>query len=276
MIFLTIPFPNISPEILSFDFFSLGQISIKWYGLSYVLGIFLGWLCVVKLNKNNEATLSKKNFDDLIVWIALGTIIGGRLGYIFIYNPSYFFANPIEIFAIWSGGMSFHGGLLGVTISLIIFAKVRKIYLLELTDIISVATPIGLFFGRIANFINQELWGRVTNVPWAFEFPVAGTLPRHPSQLYEACLEGLFLFAVMLVLWHKTSKNRKKGFLTGIFLIGYACARIFSEIYREPDMHIGFLFSQVTIGQIVSLPLLLLGIILISYSNINTNNKNYK
>ena len=201
--------------------------------------------------------------DELLVWAIVGVVLGGRLGYVVFYNPSFYAENPLQIFAVWMGGMSFHGGLLGVTLTIIWFAKRRHLELLRLSDLVSCAVPLGLFFGRIANFINGELFGRVTNVPWAMTFPHGGPLPRHPSQLYEAVLEGIVLFALLAWLaWHKGALQ-KPGMLTGVYLLGYALARVSIEFVRQPDAQIGFLPFGTTIGQWLSVPMLLGGMYLI-------------
>ena len=258
MNFLSISFPNLSPEI-----FSIGGFSIKWYGLAYVVSILMGWKYVSIISKNSPAIVSKKNIDDLVVWITLGIIIGGRLGYALFYQPMEYLQNPIKIVEIWNGGMSFHGGLIGVLISTIIFSKIRKINILNISDMLAIVTPIGLFFGRVANFINQELWGKVTSVPWAVEFPLGGYLPRHPSQIYEALLEGIVLFLILNLLWNFTTLRYKPGVITGIFVSGYSIFRIFIEIFREPDSHLGYVFYIFSMGQILSIPLLIFGLLLV-------------
>jgi phosphatidylglycerol:prolipoprotein diacylglycerol transferase len=207
--------------------------------------------------------MSEKALDDWIMWAVLGIIIGGRLGYVLFYNFGYYISNPYQILAIWTGGMSFHGGLLGAIVSMFWFCKKYKIDFLKLTDILAVAAPIGLFFGRIANFINMELYGRVTTSKFGVIFPNAGSLPRHPSQLYEAFLEGLLSFVILVLLVKFTKVQDKKGLLSGLFLILYASSRIIVERFREPDEHIGFIFSYVTMGQILSLPLIVVGLVVI-------------
>ncbi len=261
MNFLAISFPNLSPEIIS-----IGGFSIKWYGLAYVVSILIGWKYISVISKNNGSIVSKKNIDDLVVWIAIGIILGGRLGYVFFYQPIEYIQKPIEIIAIWNGGMSFHGGLIGVLVSIIIFSKVRNISIFYISDMLAIVTPIGLFFGRLANFINQELWGKVTAVPWAVKFPSGGYLPRHPSQVYEALLEGLLLYLILGALWHFTKIRNKPGILTGIFVSGYSIFRVFVEFFREPDSNLGYIFYIFSMGQILSAPLLLFGIILITLS----------
>lgn len=207
--------------------------------------------------------MSKEAWDDWLFWAVLGIILGGRLGYVLFYNFSFYLDHPSQIFAVWQGGMSFHGGLFGAIISMFLFAKKYKINFLELTDILAIAAPIGLFFGRISNFINMELYGRVTNSDFGVIFPNAGSSPRHPSQIYEALLEGLFLFAILFLLAKFTKIKEKLGFLSGLFLIGYGSARFFVEQFREPDEQIGFIFAQITMGQILSLPLIVFGLAIV-------------
>jgi phosphatidylglycerol:prolipoprotein diacylglycerol transferase len=201
--------------------------------------------------------------DDFVTWATVGIIVGGRLGYVLFYKPGYYLYNPLEALFLWRGGMSFHGGMLGVLIAIALFARRRNIPVLALGDIIAAAAPIGLFFGRIANFINGELYGRITDSPWGMVFPHGGPLPRHPSQLYQATLEGLVLFVILAVLVHRTEIRRRQGFVGGVFLAGYAIARVIGETFREPDAHLGFIIGPITMGQILSLPMLLVGLYLI-------------
>ena len=268
MYFLSIPFPNINPEIITF-----GGFSLKWYGVAYVVSILIGWRYILIISKNTTI-ISKKNIDDLVIWVAIGIIVGGRLGYSLFYQPSEHFQNPLKILEIWNGGMSFHGGLLGVIISIIIFSKTRKINVLYISDMLAVVTPIGLFFGRLTNFINDELWGRVTTVPWAIEFPSGGYLPRHPSQIYEALLEGLTLYCILALLWHLTDIRKKPGVITGIFIAGYCFMRIFVEFFRQPDSYLGYFFNYFSMGQILSIPFLCFGIILIIFNFNKIKNPN--
>lgn len=204
--------------------------------------------------------------DDLLFYATLGVIIGGRLGYVTFYQPGYFISHPLEIFAVWQGGMSFHGGLCGVIAAAIYFARKIGQPMLEVGDAVACMAPIGLLFGRLANFINGELFGRVTDVPWAMVFPHGGPLPRHPSQLYEAFLEGLVLALVMLWLVRRRQAGTQLGLLGGVFLAGYGLARGFVELFREPDAHLGYLFEFVTMGQILSAPMVVIGLALIAYS----------
>jgi phosphatidylglycerol:prolipoprotein diacylglycerol transferase len=206
------------------------------------------------------------DYDDFVLWVTLGIILGGRLGYVLFYNPAYFAAHPIEIVQLWNGGMSFHGGFLGCVMAVVLFARHRGIPILSLGDVTCAVAPIGLFLGRIANFINGELWGRPSDVPWAMVFPGAGPMPRHPSQLYEAALEGLVLFGVLALLM-RAGALRRPGTITGAFALGYGIARAFCELFREPDAQLGFLWGGLTMGMLLSLPLMLVGIALIVAAN---------
>ncbi|MFT6106487.1 MAG: phosphatidylglycerol:prolipoprotein diacylglycerol transferase [Rickettsiales bacterium] len=254
---MIITLSNIDPNIIS-----LGPIAIRWYSLAYIAGILFTWFVLKYFNKK-KSIMSKEAWDDWLFWAVLGIILGGRLGYVLFYNFSFYLDHPSQIFAVWQGGMSFHGGLFGAIISMFLFAKKYKINFLELTDILAIAAPIGLFFGRISNFINMELYGRVTNSDFGVIFPNAGSSPRHPSQIYEALLEGLFLFAILFLLAKFTKIKEKLGFLSGLFLIGYGSARFFVEQFREPDEQIGFIFAQITMGQILSLPLIVFGLAIV-------------
>ncbi len=242
--------------------FSLGPIEIRWYSLAYIAGILFTLFWLKKCNER-EKFLSEKAYDDWLVWAVFSILLGGRFGYVFFYNLPYFLSNPLEIFAFWHGGMSFHGGLCGAILGMWIFAKKYKIDFLQLTDSLAVAAPVGLFFGRLANFVNMELYGRVTDSKFGIVFLGAGDLPRHPSQLYEAFLEGIVLFVILISL-HFFRKN-SRGFLSGIFLTLYGSFRIIIENFREPDEQIGFLFAKITLGQALSLPLIFLGIFLIFF-----------
>jgi phosphatidylglycerol:prolipoprotein diacylglycerol transferase len=266
---LVIPFPDIHPEIFSFgpfviDHWSIGPFAVRWYALAYIAGLIIGWRYCLALAQRPPQVARPQDVDDFLVWATLGVVLGGRTGYVLFYNLPYYLQHPIEVFFLWRGGMSFHGGALGVCIAIVLFCRLRQIRLLAFADIIVAAVPIGLFFGRIANFINGELWGRPTDVPWAMIFPNDPThLPRHPSQLYEAFLEGLVLF---LVLWALQSRGarQKPGLLCGVFLIGYGLARIIVEFFREPDAQLGYLLGNaslgLTMGQLLSLPLVLIGL----------------
>ena len=252
---LALPFPAIDPVLVE-----LGPFAIRWYALAYIAGIVLGWRLLRRIVARPGWSLKPDAIDDLLFHVTLGIILGGRLGYVVFYQPAYYLAHPLEALAVWHGGMSFHGGLLGVILAAALFARQRGVPFLELVDALAIVAPIGLFFGRVANFINGELWGRVTDVPWAVLFPDGGPLPRHPSQLYQAGLEGLVLFAVMLWLSRGAYRPAAAGLLGGTFLAGYALARILVEFFREPDAQIGFLMGGLTMGQLLSLPMLLVGL----------------
>lgn len=270
---LEIPYPDIDPV-----FFSIGPLPIRWYALAYITGIVLGWVYAVRLLKRDAlwqgrhaqaAPMSREMLDDLIFWVTIGIILGGRLGYVLFYKPALIIA-PWEQIAgplylppaimLWQGGMSFHGGMLGVTIAGFFFARRHGLRFFSVADLFAVAAPIGLFFGRIANFINGELYGRPTDAPWAMVFPTdPAQLARHPSQLYEAFLEGLVLFAILAVGIWTFRILRKPGVATGIFLAGYGISRIIVEIFREPDAHMPDFPLGITMGMILSLPMVLLG-----------------
>ncbi len=256
-----IPFPAIDPVL-----FAVGPFAIRWYSLAYIAGIVLGWRCARRLAARTGGAADAQAIDDFVVWATLGIILGGRLGYVLFYKAGYYLANPVEILFVWQGGMSYHGGMLGVALALVLFARRRGIGLLAFSDLVACVAPIGLFLGRIANFINGELWGRASDAPWAVVFPHAGPDPRHPSQLYEAALEGALLFAVLLALWRVARFRERPGFLTGAFLAGYGAARFVVEFFREPDAHLGFLFAGATMGQLLSLPMIVAGLWLMARS----------
>jgi phosphatidylglycerol:prolipoprotein diacylglycerol transferase len=259
---LTLPFPAFDPVLVH-----IGPLAIRWYALAYIVGILGGWVYARSLIRaerlwNGQPPLTVVDFDDFILWVTLGIILGGRLGYVLFYNPAYFVAHPVEILQLWKGGMSFHGGFLGCVFAVIAFARYRGIPILSLGDIVCAVAPIGLFLGRLANFINAELWGRTTDVPWAFVFPGAGPLPRHPSQLYEATLEGIVLF-VLLALMMRAGALKRPGTILGAFCLGYGIARTICEFFREPDQQLGFLWGGLTMGMLLSLPLMIAGIAVI-------------
>ena len=254
-----IPFPTIDPVALA-----IGPFDIRWYAIAYIVGLILGWRYVLRFARQPGAAMTAKEVDDFIVWATIGVVVGGRLGYVLFYRPGFYLANPEHILYVWQGGMSFHGGLLGVAAAIVLFSRKRGLKLLEVSDVIAAAAPIGLFFGRIANFINAELFGRPSDAPWAVIFPTGGSAARHPSQLYEAALEGLVLFAVIVFLVYATRARWRPGLITGVFFGGYGIARIVVEFFREPDAHLGFLFGGVTMGQILSLPVLAVGAYLIA------------
>jgi phosphatidylglycerol:prolipoprotein diacylglycerol transferase len=253
-------FPQIDPVLVQ-----IGPIAIRWYALAYIAGLLIGWRMMRRLVQRPPVVATAVQVDDFLTWAVLAVVLGGRLGYVLFYQPLAFLAQPFGIFRIWEGGMSFHGGMLGVALVTILFCRRHAIPLLGFADRLAAVAPVGLFFGRIANFINGELWGRVTtaDVPWAMVFPGAGPLPRHPSQLYQAALEGLALFVVVSVLVRLDGVRSRAGMVTGTFLAGYAVARIIGELFREPDAFLGFLAYGTTMGQVLSLPMLVIGIWLI-------------
>ncbi|TNE35696.1 MAG: prolipoprotein diacylglyceryl transferase [Alphaproteobacteria bacterium] len=255
--FLAIAFPDIDPVLLQ-----VGPFAIRWYALAYIAGLLIGWRLMMRFAREPGSKVTPDNVDDFLVWATLGVILGGRLGYVLFYKPSYYAANPLEIFQVWHGGMSFHGGILGVTVAAFLFTRTKKIPLASFADLLAQVAPIGLFFGRIANFINGELYGRPTDVPWGMIFPGGGDIPRHPSQLYEATCEGLILFLLIMLL-KRTPFAKKPGFLTGVFLLGYAAARGFVEFFRQPDAFLGFLIGGFTMGQLLSIPMILIGLFLL-------------
>ena len=259
--FLTLTFPAIDPVLVQ-----IGPFAIRWYALAYIVGLIGGWrYCLYLAGRAPEAGgPTREQIDDFLMWATLGVILGGRLGYVLFYQPGYFLANPGQIAMVWRGGMSFHGGLVGVALAMVLFARRRGVRLLALADIVACAAPIGLFLGRLANFINAELYGRPSDVPWAMAFPGAGPEPRHPSQLYEAGLEGVVLFALLFALTRATPALARPGLLTGVFLAGYALSRVFVELFRAPDAQIGYLVAGTTMGQWLSLPLLAFGLALVA------------
>ncbi|ANK81870.1 MAG: prolipoprotein diacylglyceryl transferase [Rhizobiales bacterium NRL2] len=254
---LGIPFPNIDPVA-----FEVGPLAIRWYALAYIAGILFGWRYCLRLARRDTIRPNAHDFDDFVVWAVLGIILGGRIGYVVFYNAAYYLENPLDALMVWHGGMSFHGGLLGVLVAITVFSWRRGFSPLAMGDLVAAAAPIGLFFGRVANFVNGELFGRVADVPWAVIFPHGGDLPRHPSQLYEAFLEGLVLFAVLAILARRPGMRARTGFLTGVFLVGYGLARTFVELFREPDAQLGFILGPITMGQVLSAPMVLLGLYL--------------
>lgn len=258
-------FPEFDPVA-----FSIGPLAVRWYALAYLAGFVLGWRLALKLADRAPATAGQPrrvDYDDFISWGVLGVVLGGRLGYVIFYNGPFYLAHPVEALHVWQGGMSFHGGLLGMVVAIVAFTRRRKINTLAFGDVAATAAPIGLGLGRIANFINGELVGRpVTNpdsVPWAMVFPRVDMLPRHPSQLYEAGLEGLVLFIVMITLMMRTDVRRRPGLAFGIFTCLYACFRAFAELFRTPDAQLGFLTEGMTMGQILCIPMFIVGAYLI-------------
>lgn len=256
--FLALPFPHFDPVI-----FAIGPFAIRWYALAYIAGIALGWVYARAILRNERlwggpAPISPVQFDDYVLWVTLGIILGGRAGYVLFYNLPYFAQHPLEMFQLWNGGMSFHGGFLGCVAAVLLFGWRNKVPVLSLGDVTCAVGTIGLFLGRIANFINGELWGRTSDVAWAVVFPTGGPLPRHPSQLYEAALEGLVLFAI-LALMIRRGALRRPGLIIGSFAVLYGAARIFSEFFREPDPQLGFLWGGLTMGMLLSVPLIAAG-----------------
>ena len=296
-----VPFPDIDPALITigpFDlgFVTIGPFPIRWYALAYIAGLVLGWRYIIQLitkpvlwtlsetstkreqapDKNTKprkdpttirtpgAPAAPIDIDDLLVWATLGVIVGGRAGYVLFYKPSILFAEPLQVFAVWQGGMSFHGGFLGVVIATLLFCRSRALDPVKIGDLLAAAAPIGLFFGRIANFINGELWGHPSDMPWAMVFPSGGPAPRHPSQLYEAGLEGLALFAILWLAIRRFRALDFPGQTMGIFIAGYGAFRTFVEFFREPDAHIGYLTGGFfTMGMLLSLPMVLIGLALI-------------
>lgn len=254
-------FPNIDPVAIA-----LGPLQIRWYALAYLAGFLLGWKYCMRLAGWDEGHRpNREDVDDFLTWIIVGVILGGRFGYVMFYNFSYYAAHPIEAFYIWQGGMSFHGGMLGVFAVLFMYPALKKFPPLRLADIVCAAAPIGLFFGRIANFINGELYGRVTEAPWGIVFPGGGALPRHPSQLYEAALEGAVLFGILLLLIRNDWVRNRPGIVAGAFLTGYGLFRAFVEFFREPDAHIGLYFNTFSQGQLLSLPMIAAGVGVVAF-----------
>lgn len=257
-----LPFPDIDPVIVQ-----VGPLAVHWYGLGYVVGILFAWwygkrlLANPALWRGGQAPLKPDDLDDFIIWAAAGIVLGGRIGYILFYDLARYIENPLAILAIWEGGMSFHGGFLGTTIAMILFARSRGASAWSLFDVVAAGVPVGLGLVRVANFINSELWGRTTDVAWAFVFPNGGPEPRHPSQLYEAALEGLVLLIVLRLLTHRFLKLKSPGFVAGAFVAGYGLSRIVVEFYREPDAQLGYLFGGwMTMGMVLSVPMVLVGI----------------
>ena len=243
----------------------IGPLAIRWYALAYIGSLLLGWRIMRRLVGRSPVVATPLQTDDFLTWATLGVVLGGRLGYVLFYQPSRFLAEPLSVFAVWEGGMSFHGGALGVVVALVLFCRQQRIPLLGFADRIAVVTPIGLGLGRIANFINGELWGRPAPdwLPWAMVFPNGGPVPRHPSQIYQALMEGLLLFILLWVLARREAVRARFGLLTGVFLVGYAVARSTGELFRQPDPFLGYLFEGATMGQLLSLPMLVAGLGLI-------------
>jgi len=265
---LLIPYPRIDPVLVH-----LGPFAIRWYALAYIAGILLGWVYARAIIRNDrlwggKAPFTVADFDDFLLWVTLGIILGGRTGYVLFYNLPLYMAHPLQIFELWGGGMSFHGGFTGCVVAVCAFGWKRGISILSLGDVTCAVGPIGLFLGRLANFINGELWGRPADpatVPWAMIFPTGGPIPRHPSQLYEAGLEGLLLLAVLAIMI-RLGALKRPGLIIGAFACVYALARSFAEFFREPDAQLGFLWGGATMGQLLSIPLFLAGVCFIVHA----------
>jgi len=247
-------YPEINPVLLS-----IGPLKVHWYGIMYLFGFLAAWLLGNWRAAKGESW-NKEEVGDLVLYGALGAVLGGRVGYILFYKPGEYLAQPLDIFKIWEGGMSFHGGLIGVLVAIWLFGRKTDRSFFQVSDFVAPLVPIGLFFGRIGNFINQELWGRITDMPWGMVFPLAGTTPRHPSQIYEAILEGLVLFAI---LWGYSAVPRPVAKVSGLFLVLYGTFRFFVEFTREPDNYLGFIaLDWMTMGQILSLPMIVFGLLI--------------
>jgi phosphatidylglycerol---prolipoprotein diacylglyceryl transferase len=259
--FLLIQFPVFDPVAIA-----IGPLAIRWYALAYIGGIVIGWMYARSIIRNDRlwggtAPMTVLDFDDFILWVTLGIILGGRTGYVLFYNSSFFFAHPAEILEVWKGGMSFHGGFLGCVTAVLLFGRNRKIPVLSLGDVTCAVGPIGLLLGRLANFVNSELWGRPAdpNLPWAMIFPNGGPIPRHPSQLYEAGLEGVLLF-ILLAVMVRFGALKRPGLIIGTFVTCYGIARITGEFFREPDPQLGFLWGGLTMGMLLSAPMIIAGL----------------
>jgi phosphatidylglycerol:prolipoprotein diacylglycerol transferase len=264
MTLLTIAFPVFDPVA-----FAIGPFVVRWYALAYIGGIVFGWIYARSLLKNETlwggpAPISLPQLDDFVLWVTIGIIVGGRTGYVLFYNPAFFVQHPADIFELWKGGMSFHGGFLGCVVAVIVFSLRNGLPILSLGDIVTAVGPIGLFLGRLANFINSELWGRAADpsLPWAMVFPNGGPIPRHPSQLYEAALEGVVLFTILAVMIRMGALKRR-GLILGSFIAIYGIARIIGEFFREPDPQLGFLWGGLTMGMLLSVPMIIAGLIII-------------
>ena len=250
--------PSIDPILIS-----LGFLDIRWYSLSYIFTFIFGSILIKKLNKKSLNNLSDIQIDKFFVWAVLGVIIGGRVGYVLFYQLQLFFLDPLYIFQIWKGGMSFHGGLIGMIFAIYIFAKQNNLSFFYLSDLVSIVAPIGLFLGRISNFINTELYGRITDFPFAIIYPLIDNNPRHPSQLYEAFFEGVVLFIILYLIFIKNSKKYTAGILSAYFLILYSIFRFLIEFLREPDSHLGLFLNYFSMGQILCIPILFAGILIL-------------
>jgi len=262
LILPVLPFPDIDPVLVH-----IGPLAVRWYALGYIVGIIAGWFyarAIIRAQRlwGGTPAFAVADYDDFVIWATLGIILGGRVGYVLFYNLPHFVGHPLEIFELWAGGMSFHGGVIGVILAIIFHARRRGLSMLSLGDVTTAVAPIGIFLVRLANFINGELWGRPTDVPWAMVFPHGGAIPRHPSQLYEAALEGVALLVVLGMLV-RLGALKRPGLVTGAFLLGYGVARVGCEFFREPDAQLGFLWGGLTMGMLLCIPLILAGIALL-------------
>ena len=253
---MAMPFPDIDPVMVR-----VGPLAIRWYAMAYLAGLIGGWKYMRWLVARPPFAMKGEQVDDFLVWATLGTVLGGRVGYVLFYNLPQYLDHPLDVFAVWQGGMSFHGGALGVILGIFLYSLRNRLSILAVGDVVCTVVPLGLFFGRIANFINGELFGRAApeDLPWAMVFPHGGPIARHPSQLYEAGLEGLVLGLLLFVLWRLPKVRMQAGTISGVFLAGYGLARIVSEFFRQPDAQLGFLWGGATMGQIWSIPLVLVG-----------------
>ena len=264
---------NFNPVLID-----LGLFEIRWYSIAYILGIIIGWVYAGKINKETAKNkydfeaIKKSDFDDLLIYLVVGIILGGRLGYVIFYNFDYYGQNLLEILKIWQGGMSFHGGLLGVIVAIYIFSKNKNTDFFKFSDIVACVSPIGIFLGRIANFINGELFGKISTLPWAVIFPNSENIARHPSQIYEAILEGIVLFILINFLALKKHLIIKSGYISSFFLISYSFLRIFSENFREPDQHLGYFFNYFSMGTLLSFVTLIAGFLIILFIKKNEQN----
>lgn len=242
----------------------LGFFQLRWYSLAYLAGILIGWWYLLKLIDRPGAPMARRHADDMVFYATLGILLGGRLGYVFFYRPDFYWENPGDIIRLWDGGMSFHGGVIGVSLGILYMARKHQLNWLRIHDYIACCVPFGLFFGRLANFVNGELWGRPTNVPWAMIFPTGGEVPRHPSQLYEAGLEGIVLFLILWFLFWKSDARYQPGKLVGTFILGYGISRFLVELVRQPDVGLEHLPWGLTMGQTLTVPMILGGVYLIA------------
>tara|TARA_B100000575_G_scaffold198442_1_gene160558 strand:+ start:488 stop:1282 length:795 start_codon:yes stop_codon:yes gene_type:complete len=259
--------PSIDPVIISFGF-----VDIRWYSLAYILGLIIGLFIMKRLNKLSYNFIDSKHLDNFFVWAVIGIIIGGRIGYVLFYQFNLFIKNPLYIVEIWNGGMSFHGGLIGIIVSIYLFSKINRINFFYLSDLVAIVAPIGIFLGRVANFINTELIGKPTEFYISVIYPSIDNIPRHPSQLYEAIFEGLILFIFLITFFYKTKNFLKHGIISGLFLCFYSFFRFMIEFIREPDIQIGLLFNFISMGQLLCLPVFIIGFIIIQYHASRRNN----